>query len=102
MLGSIVKMCSTKVGTRTNSREGLCRSSINARWPKNKILLSVTIELLRHHLATSPDMSETEDHVISETEDHVISETDDLIMSETQEIEWICTFDSYHIHAVNV
>ena len=47
------------------------------------ILLSVTIELLRHYLATSPGMSETEDHDTSETEDHVVSET--------QEIEWICT-----------
>ena len=61
----------------------LQRSSINAEWPKNKILLSVTIELLRHYLATSQDMSETEDHDMSKT--------DDLIMSETQEIKWICT-----------
>ena len=47
------------------------------------ILLSVTIELLRHYLATSPDMSETEDRDTSDTEDYVVSET--------QEIEWICT-----------
>lgn len=45
--------------------EAVRRSWINALWPKNKILLGVTIELLRHWLAT-------------------------LIMSETEEIELIC------------
>ena len=36
------------------------RSCINANWP-NKILLSVTIELLRHQFATSPNKLETGD-----------------------------------------
>lgn len=36
------------------------RSCINANWP-NKILLSVTIELLRHQFATSPNKFETGD-----------------------------------------
>lgn len=75
------------------------RSSINLHWPKNQILLSVTIQLLRHYLATAPEISETEDDVesetddvdMSETEDHVVSETDDIVMSETEEIKWICT-----------
>ncbi len=40
--------------------EYLRRSCINAHWP-HKILLSVTIELLRYGFATSPDKPETED-----------------------------------------
>ena len=40
--------------------EYLRRSCVNANWP-NKILLSVTIELLRHDIATSSDKPKTED-----------------------------------------
>ena len=66
------------------------RSSMDAEWPKDKILLSVTVELLRHYLVKSPDICETEDHDAAETEDQDGSETEDHVVSETEEIEWIC------------
>ena len=45
--------------------EYLWRSCFNANWP-NKVLLSVVIELLRHHYTTLPDEFENEDQEIEQ------------------------------------